>query len=239
VRLLAALVCAAAALAAGCGSGSGPDLTVFAASSLTEVLPRIEPSARYAFAGSDSLATQIREGAGADVFAAASPAPADALYGEGLVERPQAFATNRLVLVVPRDDPAGIHAVSDLARPGVRLLVGAVGVPVGDYARAALASMGASDVLANVVSEEQDVKGIVAKVALGEADAGFVYATDAAAAADRVAVVELPPAAQPRIEYVITVVSGSKHAKAAAAFVRSVLSERGRAALAAAGFGLP
>lgn len=236
---LAVLLCAAAALAAGCGSSGGSGPTVFAASSLAEVFPEIDPSARYEFAGSGNLATQIREGAGADVYAAASPKHADELFVEGLVERPQVFATNRLVLIVPMDNPAGIGSAPDLGRPGVRLVVGAEGVPVGDYTRALLEAMGASEVLESVVSEEDDVKGIVSKVALGEADGGFVYATDAGPVAGKVAVIELPPEAQPEVEYLIAVVKGTERRDEAEAFVRRVISEEGRAALAAAGFGLP
>jgi molybdate transport system substrate-binding protein len=98
VRLVAGLLCVTVALAAGCGSGGGSQLTVFAASSLAEVVQQIDPAARYEFAGSNSLATQIREGAGADVYAAASPKYPDELFAEGLVEKPRVFATNRLVL---------------------------------------------------------------------------------------------------------------------------------------------
>ena len=118
----------------------------------------------------------------ADVFAAASPRYPLGLHEEGLVAEPVVFATNRLVLIVPADEPAGIASFEDLREPGVALVIGAEGVPVGDYTRAALENLGATDVLDRVVSEEQDGKGVVAKVRLGEADAGFVYATDARAA---------------------------------------------------------
>ena len=203
MRALAVLLCALAALAAGCGSGSGSRLT------------------------------------GADVYAAASPRYPAELHDEGLVETPLVFATNRLVLIVPADDPAGIRAVADLDRDGVKLLVGAEGVPVGDYTRQALAAMGAAGLLARVVSEEDDVKGIVSKVALGEADAGFVYATDVRPVAGKVRAIELPPEAQPVVEYTIAVVEATPRREQAEAFVRRVLGPEGRAALAAAGFGLP
>ncbi len=224
---------------AGCGSGPDEAVTVFAAASLTEVFRALDPPVRFNFAGSDELATQIREGAPADVYAAASPRYAAVLHDEGLVEAPRTFATNRLVLVVPADNPAGIESVDELATPGTKVLTGARGVPVGDYARAALASAGLEAVLRNVVSNEEDVRGVLAKVAAGDADAGFVYATDAKAAGGRVRVVELPASAQVEIRYPIAVVADARDAEAARAFVALVLGERGRRALARAGFGLP
>lgn len=227
-----------AALAAGCGGAGGDDgLTVFAAASLAEALPALEPDAIYQLGGSASLATQIREGAAVDVFAAASVEHARALREEGLVEEPRVFATNRLVVIVPAG--SGLTSVADLGRPGVKLVIGAEGVPVGDYARAALAALGAPEVLGSVVSEEDDVRGIVAKVALGEADAGIVYVTDVAPAGEAVRSLELPPAAQPAIRYAVAVVSGSDSREAAEAFVARLLGSEGRAALEAAGFGLP
>jgi molybdate transport system substrate-binding protein len=238
VRLgLAALVIVAAV---GCGSARPePGLTVFAAASLTEVFPRIDDGPRYSFAGSDELALQIREGAPADVYATASASHARALADEGLVHEPRVFATNRLVLIVPERNPARIVSVDDLERKPAKLVIGADGVPVGAYARKALATLGAKRVLTRVVSEEQDVKGVVSKVALGEADAGFAYATDVAAAGGRVRVIELPPRAQPQIEYVIAVVVRATETAAAEAFVDELLGPRGRRALRGAGFGVP
>jgi len=214
-------------------------LTVLAAASLTGVLPQIDKAPRYSFAGSDQLAFQIQQGAPADVYAAASPKYPDQLYAQGLVFKPRVFATNELVLIIPRANDAGIHSVYDLRQSGVRLVIGAQGVPVGDYTRKALAALGLSSVLKNVVSEETDVKGVVAKVALGEADAGFVYRTDALAARRDVAAIKLPQQAQPTIAYELAVVRSTKHLKAARAFVTRVLGNPGRLALARAGFGLP
>ena len=226
--------------AAGCGSASPEQrLTVLAAASLTEAFARIDERPRYSFAGSDELAVQIREGAPADVYAAASASHAAALHDEGLVRAPRVFATNRLVLIVPKENPAHIASIADLERKPAKLVIGAEGVPVGDYARKALETLGAERVLARVVSEEQHVKGVASKVALGEADAGLVYATDVAPVAARVRVIELPPRAQPRIEYAIAVVTRAKHAVAAEAFVDELLGPRGRRALRAAGFGVP
>jgi molybdate transport system substrate-binding protein len=235
-----AAVLALAALVAACGGSDSDRPTVFAAASLTEVFQELDPDARFNFAGSDELATQLREGAEADVYAAASPRYPEELFAEGLVEEPRAFATNRLVLIVPAANDSGIETLGDLDREGVKLVVGAEGVPIGDYTREVLDRAGASDVLDRVVSEEQDVKGVVGKVALGEADAGFVYATDARAAGPDVRAIELPTAAAASadIRYLIAVVRGGDRG-AGEAFVDLVLGERGRAALAAAGFGLP
>jgi molybdate transport system substrate-binding protein len=242
VRRLAWLL-AVPLLAASCGGddGGGPGelegLTVFAAASLTEVFQELAPEVTFNFAGSDELATQIREGARADVYAAASPRYPGELAAEGLLVDPQIFATNRLVVVVPADNPAGIESVDDLAGEGVSIVIGAEGVPVGDYTRSVLETMGAEDVLENVVSNEQDVKGVLGKVVSGDADAGFVYYTDSIAAGDDVEAIELP--AQPLVEYPIGIVTDSERHEAAEAFIQLVLSEEGRQALEDAGFGVP
>lgn len=241
MRVAASAAAALVALLAGCGgaSGSGDELTVYAASSLTEAFEGLGTDARFNFAGSDELALQIREGAPADVYAAASPKHPTELREEDLIEEPQVFATNTLVLIVPADNPAGIEGVADLAQPGVKLVVGAESVPVGDYTRTVLENLGESSVLENVVSSEDDVKGVVAKVAQGEADAGFVYATDVGPVSGDVKAIELPEEAQARVEYPIAVVSDAPHLEAAREFVDLVLSERGRDALRRAGFGVP
>ena len=120
----AALALVLALAAAGCGGGSDDGrLTVFAASSLTEVFERLDPDARFNFAGSDELAAHLEEGAEADVYAAASPKHPERLFRTGPIERPRIFATNRLVLIVPRDNPAQIGSVRDLARLGTKLVV--------------------------------------------------------------------------------------------------------------------
>ena len=227
-------------LATSCGgSAQEPPLDVYAAASLAEVFPQLDPDARFSFAGSDVLATQIREGAPADVYAAASSKYPQELFADGLVERPVTFASNRLVLIVPRGNPARISSVDDIARPGTRLVVAAKGVPAGDYTRTVLGTLGLAAALDNVVSNEDDVKGVAGKVALGEADAGFVYATDVASVRDRVRVIELPAGSQPPIEYQVAVVAGSDDEDAARAFVEALGSEAGRAALSRAGFSLP
>jgi molybdate transport system substrate-binding protein len=241
--LLRYFLCILLLAAAGCGGGNdvaarGP-VTVFAASSLAQVFEELDSGARFNFAGSDALALQIREGAPADVYAAASTNYPDELREAGLVEEPRVFATNRLVLIIPRGNPAGIETVLDAAGLDVRLVVAAEGVPARDYTRTVLANLGLEQALDNVVSEEDDVRSVAAKVALGEADAGFVYATDAAPLGDDVRVIEIPAEAQPPIEYSLAVVSGSSNEEAAQAFVDLILSEEGRRALEAAGFGTP
>ena len=225
----------------GCGgsdSAGGP-VDVYAAASLAEVFPQIEPDARFSFAGSDELATQIREGARADVYAAASSKYPQELFAEDLVEEPVTFASNRLVLIVPRANPSAIESVEDVVQPGTRLVVAAEGVPVGDYTRTVLETLGLSAALDNVVSNEDDVKGVAGKVALGEADAGFVYATDVTPVADRVLAVELPDDAQPPIEYRVAVVVGTDDEDAARGFVEALRSQGGRKALEQAGFVVP
>jgi molybdate transport system substrate-binding protein len=213
-------------------------LNVFAAASLAEVLPRIDRTARYQFAGSDQLTFQIGQGAPADVFLAASPKYPDDLFARGLCSKPVVFATNTVVLIVPRANPARIRSVGDLRRSGLRLVVGAKGVPIGDYTRKLLANLGLTSVLANVVSEETDVKLVVAKVALGEADAGFVYRTDAKTVGNKVLRIALPAAGQPTVRYELCVPTATKHPRQARAFVRRVLSKDARAKLRAGGFGL-
>ena len=215
-------------------------LTVFAAASLTQVFPAIDKSERYSFAGSDQLALQIRQGAAADVFASASPKYMELAYRDGFVTKPVVFATNKLIVLVPRSNPAGIKSVYDLRRPGLKIVIGDKTVPIGTYARQLLDTIGiTNDVMKNVVSNETDVKGIVAKVALGEADAGFVYQTDARPVASQTRSIALPVWAQPPIRYEVAVVKASTHGAAARAYIKKLTSKRGRKLLAMAGFGLP
>lgn len=223
----------------GSVTGATP-ITVLAAASLTQVFPRISATPRYSFAGSDQLALQIGQGAPADVYAAASPKYTELLYRDGFVLKPVVFATNKLILLVPKSNPASIRTVYDLRRAGVKLVVGDSSVPIGSYTRQILDTLGiTADVLKNVVSQETDVKGIVTKVALGEADAGLVYRTDAKPVASRTRTIALPAWAQPAIRYEVAVVKASSHLVAARAFVKQLASKRGRLLLAKAGFGLP
>jgi molybdate transport system substrate-binding protein len=238
VRRLALLVAAAAALGVPAATTAGGGVTVFAAASLAQVFPKIDRAPRYSFAGSDQLALQLQQGAPADVYAAASPKYPELLYHQRVVRKPQVFATNRLVVLVPKANPAGIHSVYDLRRSGLKVVIGDKSVPIGSYTRQILDNLGiTNDVLANVVSQETDVKGIVAKVALGEADAGFVYATDRRPVARKVARVDIPASAQPQVVYEACVVKGTRHPKAAHRFLTALIRPHDQALLARYGFG--
>jgi len=249
----AAAVLALGAGVAACGSSSSsnsspaastaagdPQATVFAAASLTKVFPRINPGAKYTFGGSGALEVQIEQGGPADVFAAASPKQPAELFAKGLVDRPVQFATNTLVLIVPKGNPAHIHSVADITKPGVKLVICNATVPCGDYARNAFANLGiTTQAMKNVASQTTDVTQTVAQVALGQADAGFVYITDANAAKGKVTVLRLPAKAKPQAKDYIAVVNAGKNQAAASAFVKQVLSPQGQAKLQAAGFGKP
>jgi len=211
-------------------------LTIFAAASLTNVFPQIAAKEHSSFSGSNQLAAQIQQGAPADVFASANTSIPFQLYDQGLVEKPVLFTRNQLALIVPKGNPAGIHSVADVARPGVKLVVAAPGVPVGDYTRTVLKNMNLSNALNNVVSNESDVREVLAKVALGEADAGFVYSTDARTVPGKVNVIKIPAWAQPKVTYAMAVVSSSIHKTAAKKFIAEVLSKAGQKKLIAAGF---
>ena len=239
--LAVASLVAAAALATGFAStrSEGP-ATAYAAASLTEVFPKISPSSRFQFAGSNQLALQISRGAPADVFASASPVYTQSLFRDGLLEKPRTFATNSLVLAVPRSNPAKIRSVFDLPkRPKLKLVVAGQQVPIGLYTREVLKRLALLRVLRKAVSQEPDVKGIVGKLALGEADAGFVYATDVRAASSRLLAIPLPKRSQPTVRYEVAVVKGSKNRAAALELVADLLSTDGRRELRNAGFGLP
>ena len=236
----AALV-AAVALVVGFTSkrADGP-ATVYAAASLTDVFPKVSPSSRFQFAGSNQLALQIVRGAPADAFASASPVYTQGLFRDGLVEKPRTFATNSLVLAVPRSNPAKIGSVFDLVkRPQLKLVVAGEKVPIGLYTREVLKRLALLRVLRKAVSQEPDVKGIVGKLALGEADAGFVYATDVRAASSRLIAIPLPTRSQPTVRYEVAVVRESENREAALELVAYLLSTDGRRELRKAGFGLP
>lgn len=251
MKLRTALLVAVMLAANACGSEepAAPDsITVFAAASLTEAFTQIAADfegqhgtmVRLSFGPSDGLATQIQEGAPADVFASASPKWMDAVAEDPGVKDRADFARNVLVVITPADDPASLDSVDDLGRPGIKLVLAAEGVPVGDYAREMLANAGIADkALANVVSNEDDVKGVVQKVALGEADAGIVYRTDVttAVAAD-VAVVEIPDDINVIAVYPIATLAGAPGGSPAGEFVTYVLGP-GQTVLGEAGFLTP
>ena len=235
--LLVALVAGVTAVAgAGARSTATPPLTIYAASSLTDVFRTFDPAQNFSFAGSSALETQIRNGAPADIFASAAPLNTQRLFRAGLVDKPVTFTANRLALIVPKSNPAGIRSVYDLRSKPVKLVVAAPAVPVGGYTITVLRKMGLSSVLSKVVSRESDVRAVTGKVALGQADAGFVYVTDARAVSDQVTVVRVPAWAQPRVRYEIAVVSRSTNKTAAQAWIRAILSARGQTAFRNAGF---
>ena len=244
MRRAAAVLVAVTAFAAVSGgwttARTADPVTVYAAASLTSVFPRISPASRFQFAGSNQLAFQIRSGAPADVFASASPVYTQELFRAGLVEKPRLFATNSLVLAVPRSNPAKIRTVQDLAkRPKLKLVVAGAKVPIGLYTREVLKRLGLLRVLRKAVSQEPDVKGIVGKLAFGQADAGFVYGTDVRAASSRLIAIPLPARSQPTVRYEIAVVKGTENRAGALEFVADLLGEDGRRELKQAGFGLP
>jgi molybdate transport system substrate-binding protein len=241
-----------ALLVGGCGgtsaasSGdSGGTLTVFAAASLTTAFTGLAKTyqsqhpgwnVRLNFAGSDALAAQLEQGAHADVYAAASPKYPEQLQGEKLLGATTDFATNTLVLIVPSDNPAGIEAVGDITK-GAKLVVGDPAVPIGAYTETVLGNLGIDPGSLNVVSREPAVTSILQKVELGEADAGFVYVTDAQSAGGKVQQITLLAAAQATAVYPIGVVSGSKQTKAAKQWIDLVMSSQAQQALAGLGFG--
>jgi molybdate transport system substrate-binding protein len=235
MKVIAALVAVLAIVTGSAGAQSQP-LTIYAAASLTDVFRSFDPNQRYSFAGSNALETQIRNGAPADIFASAAPLNTQRLFRQNLVQKPVTFTSNRLALIVPKSNPAGIRSVYDLKRKPVKLVIAGAAVPVGGYTRTVLRKMGLSSVLSKVVSQETDVRAVTGKVALGQADAGFVYVTDARAVADRVTVIRIPAWAQPRVRYEIAVVSSSSKKAAAQAWIKTLLSARGQAALKEYGF---
>ena len=228
-----ALVLATASAAA---ARTHATITVYAAASLTDVFPKIDSTPRYSFGGSNTLAAQIQLGAPADVFASANTTLPQQLFQKGLCSQPVVFTRNTLVLIVPKSNPARVHSVYDLTKSSLKLDVAAAAVPVGAYTRQILKNMALTSVLNNVVSNETDVREVLAKVALGEADAGFVYSTDAKTVPGQVTVLTMPAWAQPKAQYGICVVKSSANTAAGQAFVNAVLSKAGQAKLLAAGF---
>jgi molybdate transport system substrate-binding protein len=228
-------------------------LNVFAAASLTGAFTEIGQAfeaenpgiiVAFNFAGSQALRTQIAEGAPADVFASANKTEMETLITDALVapDAPQQFLNNKLVVILPADNPAGLEKLDDLSRPGLKLVLAAEEVPVGRYARQALDRMntrfGATfkdKVLANVVSNEDNVKQVVAKVQLGEADAGIVYTSDAVAAPG-LKIIEIPADLNVIAKYPIAPLAKSENADLAREFIKYVLSADGQAVLQKWGF---
>ncbi len=225
-------------------------LNVFAAASLTESFNEIatayqqqhpKVTVKFNFNGSQILEQQIANGAPADVFASADMANMQKASDAGLVNTSQVFVKNRLVVIVPTSNPGNITSLKDLAKPGLKIVLAAAAVPAGKYARQALTNLSQSPdygsgydkaVLANVVSEEQNVKAVVQKVQLGEADAGFVYRTDVTSAvANKVTVIDIPDPYNVIAQYPIAVVKSSPHPSDAQSFIDFVVSPAGQAIL--------
>jgi molybdate transport system substrate-binding protein len=243
---------AVAALAlAGCGGGdddaggsSGAttpgELKVFAAASLTAAFTKLGDQyaaanggdkVTFNFAGSQALATQIQQAAPADVFASADITNMDKV--KDLVGAPQIFASNQLQIVVEKGNPRNVQGLDDLANPDLKVVLAAPEVPVGKYGQQALEKAG---VTVKPVSQEQDVKAVVSKVSLGEADAGIAYVTDVTAGGDKVEGVEIPEDQNVVATYPIATVKAAKDQQGAQAFLDLVLSAEGQQVLKEYGF---
>ncbi|GGO21273.1 molybdate ABC transporter substrate-binding protein [Micromonospora parathelypteridis] len=257
---LAALTALAVVGLSGCGGGddtaspgSGTSsagvtgtVTVFAAASLTESFTTIgkdfeaaNPGVKvtFSFAGSSALATQINQGAPADVFASAAPTNmkvvTDAGNGDGT---PTTFVKNQLVIAVPKGNPNGVTGLTDLTKPDAKVALCAEQVPCGAAAKKAL---DAANVKVTPVTLEQDVKAALSKVKLGEVDAALVYRTDAKAAAADVDGIEFPESAKAINDYPIILLKNAPNRTAAQAFIAYVLADTGKSVLTATGFQAP
>src|SRR5487761_652216 len=248
LRILSLVV--TAAVLAACGSNASPSNTalsgtasVFAAASLTDSFKALGTAfqtahpgttVQFNFAGTPTLVTQIEQGAPADVFASADTTNMDKLKTDGLTaSTSQAFAHNKLEIVVAAGNPKGIAGLADLANPGVIYITAAPTVPAGKYALQILASAG---VKVTPKSLETDVKSVVSKIELGEADAGIVYVTDVKAAGSKVTGVPIPDSVNVIATYPIVAVKGTKNSNLANAFIAYVLSADGQATLQSFGF---
>jgi molybdate transport system substrate-binding protein len=232
-------------------------LTVLAASSLTGAFQELgslyesqNPGTRvdFNFAGSQQLAQQLAQGAPGDAFASASQKPMDLLAAEGLVlpENERVFARNRLIVVLPADDPGSIASLQDLAKPGVKLVLAAKEVPVGQYSLEFLNNAAQDpafgktyqdEVLKNVVSYEQNVKAVLTKVILGEADAGIVYISDITGeAAKKSIILDIPEPLNVIAYYPVASLKNSQNSSQAEEFIQLILSPEGQAVLDRYGF---
>ncbi len=253
--VLVAAACSGATSTPGGGGGaSASELTVFGAASLKGVFAKAKtayeaghPDIRLTVStdSSAALETQIEQGAPADVFLSADTANPRKLVDKGLADGPaHAFATNLLIVIVPAANPAAIKSPLDLARPGIKIVAAGEAVPISKYAAQLIANLArqlgypadfAARYASNVVSHEDNVGGVVAKVELGEADAGIVYRTDASAST-KVATVPIPPEANVPATYAGVVVKASPHLPAARAFLDWLVRTDGQALLGTFGF---
>jgi molybdate transport system substrate-binding protein len=245
--LLAALV--VSGMVAAARAEEPREITVFAAASLRDVFGALAEDfqaksgvkVHVNLAGSQELRTQIENGARADVFASADQKHMAALVKAKLAATPRVFARNTPVVIVPKDNPAKVGSFDQLPK-AKKLVIGVPEVPIGAYTLQILDKTGAEfkdKVLANVASRELNVRQVLAKVALGEADAGIVYRTDAMAGKDKVEIIEIPAKVNVIAEYPVAVLSKAPQAAAARAFVDLLLSGDGQKRLAAAGFVAP
>lgn len=236
------------------GPAEGETVTVFAAASLTDAFTELaeayavqHPGVQviFNFAGSSLLAAQLREGVAADVFASANPAQMQAVIEAGRIAggSETAFVSNRLTVVVPQGNPAGVTGLEDLAQPGVQLILAAEGIPVRRYTDEIVAAMPAGfqeRFYANLVSEESNVRQLAAKIALGEADAGIVYASDVTPdIADQVHQFTIPDAQNVTATYPIAPLADTPRPQLARSFIDFVLSTAGQQILSRWGFGPP
>jgi molybdate transport system substrate-binding protein len=260
VRGLCAALAVLLPIVGACNSKQPPTrLQVVAAASLADSFKEVgsafeaaHPGVKvdFSFGGSNQLRTQLENAGPGDVFASADRKQMDAAAASKVVDAAtiKVFAHNRLALIVPKDNRAGIRTLADLARPGLKIVVGDKSVPVGNYTRlmleqAAQSPLGPSAVRAieaNIVSREENVAAVVAKVALSEADAGFAYASDAAGASGpSLTLIALPPELDHRAEYVVAVTSRASNPGLAASFVAFLLSKDARAILKERGYSGP
>ncbi len=244
-------------LASFAGSASEPkEITVFTAASLTGAFGEIGGiyenetgiHAVFNFDGSQALRTQIENGAYADVFASANKKQMNALKNGGLMNNSSVviFAKNKISLIVPKDNPAKIKSLSDLAKPGIKIVMGTKDVPVGDYALQIIDKLGndssygqdyKTKVLSNVISQETTVNYVVTKVALGEADVGFAYVSDVTEElAGKVDKIEIPDEYNIIAEYPMGLLQESKYPTDGMEFINLVMSDKGKTVMEKYGF---
>jgi molybdate transport system substrate-binding protein len=250
---LALVACSPDRTATGGNDQTTQGLTIFAAASLTDAFTELGASfeqshgdvtLQFNFGGSQNLRTQIEQGARADVFACADPVEMGALASGGLVGKSasRVFLTNQMIVVMPAGNPAGITSLADLGAPGLKIVLAAEEVPAGRYARQAIENLGEvfgptfpGRVLENVVSNEDNSRQVVAKVELGEADAGIVYVSDAVAA-HTLQTLRIPDAANVAAQYQIAALTDAARPQLAEAFIAHVLSSEGQTVLRRWGF---
>ncbi|HWE82626.1 MAG TPA: molybdate ABC transporter substrate-binding protein, partial [Gaiellaceae bacterium] len=196
-----------------------------------------DPGNTYSFGSTGTLATQITNGAPADLLMGANTATCASLYASGVAEKPVNFTRNTLEAVVPKANPGGIKSIYDLTKPGIKIDEAASTVPVGSYTVQVLNQMGLNAaVQANVVSQETSDANVVAKVALGQVDAGFVYLSDYVINPAQLTLIPVPAWAQPKITYSMCVMTKSANQAAATAWVNKILSPAGQAIFVKDGF---